>query len=103
MPIRHAIAFEVAQQSPPEDAKGLSRFSLVATVSMTYPNKAAKLGMLEKLGDNHGFKLVRILHDKGFAVFGPSRNRRITCIYHMIRFCAPQTTISRKEKEKQAR
>lgn len=55
---------------------------------MTYPDKAAKLGMLEKLGDNDGFKLVRILHDKSFAVFRPSRNRRITCIYHMIRLCS---------------
>ena len=77
-------------QHPLEDLFRLLSNSLSMKVSvlstMTYPDKAAKLGMLEKLGDNDAFKLGWILHDKGFAIFRPSRNCRIAAIYHMVGF-----------------
>ena len=43
--------------------------------------------MLEELWYNDLFKLGRIFDDKGLAVFGPTGDRGVTAVNHVVRFC----------------
>jgi hypothetical protein len=70
--------------------------------SFTYPHKAAKLGMLEKLRNDLAFKLDRIFHDKSLAVFRPTRNLRVARIYHMIGFYKERGVQEARSELKQA-
>jgi hypothetical protein len=64
----------------------------------TYPYEGAKLGMLEKLRYDQLLKIHRILHDKGFPIFGPTRNCWVTGIHHLVRLCS-----KKGEREKDGR
>jgi hypothetical protein len=53
----------------------------------TYPYKAGKLVVLEKLRNDSSFKLDRILDDKRFAILGPARHGRVTGPNQFICLC----------------
>jgi hypothetical protein len=55
--------------------------------------------MLEKLRYNVGFKLDRVLDDKGFAIIRPARHSRVTGINHVVRLCSRMGAVMGNKQE----
>lgn len=56
-------------------------------IEIQLSDKGAELVVLEEHWNNLLFKDINILNNKGFPIVRPTRDRRITRINHVKRFC----------------